>query len=354
MLTLHTLTEKVKTGAKWTGIGIGIIFLLVLFLKGVFLLKNTFFPTPPSPPTVTFGQLPLIIFPNSIATGAYTYSIETISGNLPILPDRAAIFKIIQKEPSLLDLQRARDSIMSLGFSLTGLYPAVETPLSLTEYQWRNKTSLNKSLTMDIVSNNFKIESDFMTNGAVLTARSVPTEEEAKQKSLNVPQVMNLSIQDLDPMKTLVKLMQIKDAALIPASSYSSTQIIRVDLFQKNLNNIPIVYPNPPYSTMNFLLGGNEYGGDIVQANFTHQNISDLSGTYPLKSSAQAFKELGEGKAYIASYYGSSNNIKIKNVYLAYFAGEEKQDFLMPVVVFEGNNGFFAYVSAITDNWIKL
>ncbi len=32
---------------------------------------------------------------------------------------------------------------------------------------------------------------------------------------------------------------------------------------------------------------------------------------------------------------------------------DEAQPYLMPIYVFEGNDGFFAYASAIQEGWIK-
>ena len=58
-------------------------------------------------------------------------------------------------------------------------------------------------------------------------------------------------------------------------------------------------------------------------------------------------------KAYIASYYGGSSNVSIKNIFLGYYIGATKQNYLMPIVIFEGERGFFAYVSAVRDEWIS-
>ncbi len=91
----------------------------------------------------------------------------------------------------------------------------------------------------------------------------------------------------------------------------------------------------------------------IVDGHFFHQNISTKFSTYPLKTADQAFSELKDQKAYIASYYGNNNNVSIKNVFLAFYMEDAPQDYLMPIIIFEGDNGFFAYVSAITDEWIN-
>ena len=68
----------------------------------------------------------------------------------------------------------------------------------------------------------------------------------------------------------------------------------------------------------------------------------------------EAFSELQEGKAFIPSNSNNANisNISIRNVLLGYYMGENRQDYLLPIVVFEGDNNFIAYVSAVKDEWI--
>ena len=43
----------------------------------------------------------------------------------------------------------------------------------------------------------------------------------------------------------------------------------------------------------------------------------------------------------------------IKKIYLAYYLSEQRQNYLMPIVIFEGNNNFYAYVQAVQDEWIN-
>ena len=58
-------------------------------------------------------------------------------------------------------------------------------------------------------------------------------------------------------------------------------------------------------------------------------------------------------EAALATYNDASSSVTIQNIFLAYYLGEDPQQYAMPVYVFEGNNGFFAFVSAITEDQIK-
>ena len=167
--------------------------------------------------------------------------------------------------------------------------------------------------------------------------------------------------------------------SLIETTSLSKAQVIRVNLYQKDVEydlntgksggeanikvheKMPILYPNTPYSTMEFWITSDPGKAVVGEAHYIHQDVdlSDSSGTYNVISPQEAYDELSntdltKRKAYIAAYNGSDNNILIKDVYFAYYLGDEpekySQKYLMPIYVFEGSNGFFAYVSAVRDD----
>jgi hypothetical protein len=111
---------------------------------------------------------------------------------------------------------------------------------------------------------------------------------------------------------------------------------------------IPVLYPHPPYSTMSFWIASGQNSQEVDAASFVHREIlTDSHATYPIKTAQEAFDALKAGDGYITSYQGADTNILISNVYLGYYLGEENQGYLMPIIVFEGQNNFFAYVSAI-------
>ena len=111
-------------------------------------------------------------------------------------------------------------------------------------------------------------------------------------------------------------------------------------------------YPRPPYSTINFLIVGDTID-PVVEAQFFHQDIAETGETYPIKTADQAFEELRNGKGYIASFFGTSTTVKIKDVTLGYYISDRPQEYLMPIIVFHGDNDFIAYVSAVQNTWIK-
>ena len=114
-----------------------------------------------------------------------------------------------------------------------------------------------------------------------------------------------------------------------------------------------MVYPGGKNSTMNLVIGSGERESLVVNARFFYQKSTDKSATYPIKTAEEAFEELKNGKGRVVSQNGNDLNIVIKNVYLGFYSEGKLQDYLMPVIVFEGTNDFIAYVSAVKDEWIE-
>ena len=148
--------------------------------------------------------------------------------------------------------------------------------------------------------------------------------------------------------KTKAISYSISGGKLIPATSLANTQIIQVSFIQADIDNLPVYYDNPNSSSMNFLISTEK----VVNGNFLHQTLSTQFATYPIKTANQAYEELQKGGGYIA-FYGGSPNVAIRNIFLAYYMSGSLQNFLMPVFVFQGDNGFYAYVPAVTDVWIS-
>ena len=347
MLTLNQATSLTKNVAKWSAIIVGSIILLLVLVRVGKILKEIIAPTPLPPPTVSFGKLPPIEFPKNLSVQELNYSIDTVTGTLPKFPDRAKVFKIEKPSPDLLALKKTGEKVSRAGFSSSA------TRVLGNTYQWTDlQSSALRKINVDIFTLQFSISSAFLENPSVISGVNLPNPNKAKEVAQDLLSSLSFLYYDLDLEKTKTNLLSIKDSDLVPATSVSEAQIIEVDFFQKDVDKLPIIYPKPNNSTMNVFVGGGENQAQIVKANFFHQALAKESATYPIKTASDAFQELKNGNAYILSS-SSNKDISIRNVYLGYYMGDKEQDFLMPAVVFEGDNGFIAYVSAIKDEWIN-
>ena len=371
------------------GIGVGVIIVIVILVRVGFMVKDALFPPVMAPPTESFGDLPPYQFPNAQSNVNLTYSLETISGDLPTtladgktsIPDRLSIFPIIHSTPNFLNLDKVKNKVASLDFTTPDGKVLPEIQLANPYYEWDESGGFNRKIIFDINSFDFKMTSGYLSSLTVLSAQHISDEKSAINTAQDFLLSAGLMPNDLDIKKTEDKnypaqyvtypqLFSIQnngqENTLVSTTSLSKAQAIRVDLYQKDLEydldiggteynipklhvNFPIFYPHPPYSTMSFWVASGQNSAEVTQAFFTHKDIdlSDATATYAIKTPAQAFKELKDGRAYIAAHNGSDNNILIKEIYLAYYIGEDSQEYVMPVYVFEGNNGFFGYVPAL-------
>lgn len=384
-MTLHETTETLKKTGIGSAIGIGVILTLVIFFQiGVF-LKNVFFPPKIDPPSLQYGALPSIVFPPSVETGELKYFLNTETGQLPEFPDRLQVFPIIRPEQGLDNLETAKSKVLLMGFKSPEGDPFPEVRIDNILYEWNNPFNIQKKVVFNIRTFDFNITSNYAQANSTIEARYLSNQDAAINTVQAYLTKLDQFYPDIDIDKTKnqdnskkhitypeIYSINPQTEQLFPATALSSANVIRVDLYQKDIEyelnakqtstergmrsekkQFSILYPKPPYSTMNFLVASGISEQDIVQAEFTHQAIdlnSEIKATYPIKTAQQAFDELNAAQGYIAKAdnIGSDRQININNVYLAYYMGKEYQDYLLPIVVFEGE-GFFAYIPAITD-----
>jgi hypothetical protein len=374
-MTLHETRENMTKLAIAGSIGLGgILVLVILFRIGV-VIKDVLFPPRIEPPNMAYGELAPLQFPQSDVLGDYTYDLNTTTGALPEgLPDRLHVYPIIHEVPGLNNLEEAKVKVRKLDFITAAGAPVLETPLSDVEYQWIEDKGIRRDLKFNIISFDFTLNSEYLTALSVINGNKITTEQaaiETVQAFLgdiaSFPEDVDLNktttFDDVRHFITTPELLEIVNGALSPASSLSNTDIIRINLYQKDIEydldnglgskakiTLPILYPKPPHSTMHFLLGSGANELQVVKGDFLHQEINlqpENLGIYPIKTGEEAYQELREGKAYIAAYKGTASQILITNVFLAYYLGDQEQDYLMPIYVFEGKDGFFGYVSAV-------
>ncbi|HXS15508.1 MAG TPA: hypothetical protein VN711_05225, partial [Candidatus Saccharimonadales bacterium] len=130
--------------------------------------------------------------------------------------------------------------------------------------------------------------------------------------------------------------------------------IIRVDFFPKTVGTLQIYTPDPTKSLIYALVASSTTTDpEIVAAQLIHKDISGEKATYPIKTAQQALDDLKNGKGYIASYDSTNPQINITDVSLGYYEDSTPQNYLMPIIIFQGDHGFVAYVSALNGDWIK-
>jgi hypothetical protein len=344
MFTLSQASYDTKEMLKWGGLFIGGLVIVIVFIQMFLIAKEAIFPTPPPKPTVAFGKLEPQLFPKSVTDKKLTYKVNTLSGSLPVLSDQMKIFKIKTFTPDLLSLQNAKTKVAAAGF--------IDTPTQIlnTSYEWYNidLSGLSQTIRMDIVNNNFTLTSNFLASQSALSG-DLPSEKDSIKTASSYLSQINTLPTDIDTSKTKTSLFAIQHGSLVPSTSFADAKAVEVDFFQNDIDKIPVVYEQPDSSNINVLVGPGE---EILQAQYFYQAPTNESATYPIKTSTQAYEDLQKGIAYIASYNGSSS-VSITDAFPAYYISSLAQKYLMPVIVFEGNDNFTAYVPAVTDELIN-
>ena len=345
MPTLSIVRTDFKKVLKYGGIALGVILILFISFKILMFMKNVIFPPPPPVATAAYGKLPEIEFPQSV-NKEFKYEIDTLTGDLPVLPDLANVYKMEERGPDILAVDKASNYASGLGFN--------RNPQQISDfvYKWTNPEPPKQILVQDIRLDEFSLTSSFLDYEIDLNEKFL-TENEAKDRTRKFLAALNMDTEDIDDEKTKIEYQLLKNGVISPTSRFSNANLATIYYFQKNIDELPIVYPQANKSSMKMVVGAGAYRDWMLEANYSHQKILDESGTYSIKTAQQAFEDLQNKKAFIASHSGENTNIKIKNIYLAYYSEGNFQKYLTPVIVFEGDNNFIAYVPAVTDEWFE-
>lgn len=348
MFTLTKASKETKTILKWLLIILVIIFCVFIVYKLAVMVKDTLYPTPPPQPTFLYGKISAPNFPQNSINQKLTYSIDTVSGFLPEFSDQIKVYTIFKPKPDLIALEKAGKKVRSGGFT-NGPFK-----VSDTIYDWStNNEELQKNIRVNIDTFDFQVTSNLFSDPNVLSADNLSDQTEAISIAKNFLEKMGYLSDNLDIVNTEVNMSSISNNSFIPATSLSNAQIMQVNFFQNSIDDLPIYYQKPNESNINILIAGGNSSAQIVGANYLNQKVTDESSTYPIKTIDQAFEDLKNGKAYLASFDGQGSKIKIKDVFLAYYMEPTAQNYLTPIFIFKGNDGFQAYVTAIKDELIN-
>jgi len=349
---MASLTETAQAARKLIQV-VGLLVGVILVVKlGVF-VYNTYLTSPKSQaevaPTVAFGKLPAIQFPEKLHP-ELTLRLETASGGTPNLGDRVTVYLLPAKQSSFLALEEANITAKKLGFT--------NTPTEITErrYKWENDEFLPSELEMDIIDGSFTLKRNWQADPTVLTDKQLPGKEQTTIEVQNFLRQAGLMTDELDEAVIDIHYLTFKSGQYQEAVSLSEADFVEADLFRPDIDKMKALTTDPQQGIVSLIFSGSrESEKKVVQAEFNYLpvNLEEMA-TYPIKTASQAWRELQTRQGYIANVGDNPTGVvSIRNIYLAYYDAETTNGFLMPIIVFEGDNGFYGYVSAITDEWLE-
>ena len=327
------------------------IFTIIFLIVGKILLDASvttykkLFPAPPPPPTVKYGKLAKIPFTENNITAKLTYSLETPEGGLPTnIPTQAKVYFMPKASPNLLSLDTAKSTAEALGFRVS------PQQISDTIYLFNNPGDPT-ALQMNIVTGTFSISYNLAADKSPLSNKP-PITEVAASKFRSVLSEAAILPPDLTG-PTTSKYLKLASGQLVSALSLSESDMVKVNLFRKNYDNLPSVTGIPDQSNVWAIISGSGVSDQqIIAAEYHYYSVDESQySTYPIKTPAEAFTELQANQAYIAALglNKDGDSLKIRRIYLAYFDPGSVAEFYQPVYVFEGDNGFTAYLPAVTS-----
>jgi len=351
MANLTQTAYYTRRGLLFGGIAfIGILILRASITLGVTIYKQLN-PAPPPPPTVAFGKLPPLSFPDSdFSNENLSFQLETIEGGLLQLDSIGKVYFMPKKEPSLTALDEARQKASNLGFSSSP--EAVDKFI----YRWIKQTPLPKVLTINVNSSNFVVSYPYTNDQEILNAKHLPSTQQAAQETKSFLSQKGFLPDDLATGSAEFVYLRFDPPNLVEVNSLSEADFLRVNLFRSDLDNLRIMPPNPKKSLISLLFSGaRSTDKRIVGVDYFYFPIDqETFATYPLKPVTAAWEELKSGQGYLAHIgKNTTSQAVIRRVSLGYFDSKLPQNFLQPIYIFQGDDNFFAYVSALASEWVQ-
>lgn len=349
---MATLTESSVLARKiirYSLYGFTVFLALRFALFGAIDLYKKIFPKKPEA-TLSFGKLPVIPTPQKEIPANLTYTLELPQGSLPQIPELGIVYFMPPSQRSITALEDARAKAGALNFS-TQERTVAETIPNVYVFQSPKEPS---NFTINIVTGVFSVGYNFESNPQVLFGIP-PNAQTALNQAHGQLKSAGVFSDDFSQAPIKTTFTRVENELFKEVSSLSEANLTRIDLFRKNYgekSDIPAVTPNFPNANVWFMFGG--FNKNIVVGEFHFFAIDKTrSATYPLKSAQAAFEELISGGAFIANSGGLTNGgrVTIRRVYLAYYDAGQYTPFYQPVIVFEGDNNFAAFVPAIAADY---
>lgn len=351
MASSLTITAYHTRRAINVGILILIAYIILRLSWGIFAaIWLMIFPPPPTPANHAFGKLPAIKFPISSGSADLRFRLETVEGYVPPASESAMVFFMPKNPANLLALTNAKEFAKQMEFT--------DEPVETSKYLYNFIDPQNplRQMLYDIVSKNFTLRYLYQQDPSLFTERDVPLPSTALMESQGLLQNFQLYPKDIANGSTNIQYLKFVGDSLVPTTSHSQADAIQIDYFRGPIADTDIFYPNPQQGPITFLYSGsNNSKKKLLELTYNYWPVDpETNATYTLKTSTQAWQELQSGTGYVASYpKGERKDVTVRKIYLGYYDSLDSQTYLQPIFVFEGDNGFVAYIPAVVSTWTE-
>jgi len=238
MATLTETAEMARKTIKVLGLLIGVFLLLK---TGVFVYENfikTVKPPPKAAPTVEFGKLPSINFPEKLHP-ELTLRLETPNGGTPNLGDRATVFLMPTFRSHFGALDEASLTAKNMGFR--------NAPKEITErrFRWESSDFLPSTLEMDIINGSFSLQRNWQADPTILSDKQLPGKEQTVVEAKNFLRQADLMTDELSQARVEISYLTFSAGQYQEAVSLSEADLFRRIFIDQILKNSPVLPQDP-------------------------------------------------------------------------------------------------------------
>lgn len=348
-LTLSVAAAAMRKVIVVGGITLAVMIVGRIFLEAAIDYWNRVHPAPPPPPTVGFGILPKLAFPeNNIKPSKFTLQAPAEKIKPPF--DRAFVFFEPSKRASLLAVDKAVKQAAAVGFLFE--------PERITSeiYRWRRTQPLPAVLDYNIITGTFNMRVDWQSNPAFLQTNKLPTEDAAIELVKQTIAGVGLLPKDMATGSAKVSYLKSSANSYANTVSFSEADFLQIDLFRSPVyGKYPVLTERPNKGTVRAIISGTQdRAQQMVALEYNYLPVDYTTAhTYPILTPTQAYQILANGNGYSASIAEGQTEVVVRNIYVAYYdSGSKQQNYLQPIFVFEGDGGYVGYVSAVDPKWI--
>lgn len=325
------------------------VLLLLAFMVGRTLLRvavqtyKELNPPAPAAPTMGFGKLPQIIFPNQTAQEKPSEIIlETVGGQLPGAGPTLPVFFMPAAQPDLLAFDRAKEKAASLGF----VFPPEQ--ISTHVYRWRRTLPIPSTLEMNIITGISEIKTDWASSLTLLDEKKIPEPSQLTLEARTLLRSANMLPDDIATSEGEITYIMALAGETRPVSSINEADFVELDLYRVTPVGLPTITAYPDQGVVEVLFSGSrEQGQRVLSLEYDYYPVSwQTFETYPIWTSRQAFQALQAGEGFVIAG-PKGKPATVRQAYLAYFEPIQEVNYFQPVWVFTGDDGFTAVVPAL-------
>lgn len=338
---LTKATEVGRILIKFGGIAILVLMVGRLLINGMKAVWIATHPEPPPPPTQGFGALPALDFLSEGSEIVPKSYVLELPGQFPEFPDRATVYLQPKAQISLLSLEETKAIAARLGFM------SMPTALDSDDYRWRKTGVINATLEMNTVSKNFSYETDYLSRPEVQLTGELPNSFDAVQTVKQFLDAADLLPDDMATPAGKTKFLKIVGGGLKEAVSLSDAQVIQVDLFRTDPDGLPTFTSDGTTGVVTATVASLNNAPTVISMSRVYAPLDyTIAHTYPLRSVQEAWQLLKSGEGYIAAATKEDAAV-VRDVKLGYYETYD-QEYLQPIYVFTGDNGFIGFVPALS------